>query len=117
MKRKKILVTALALSGSIGFAWQSMNDLGARNLGAAEQGTGTSGQKKSAAKISQSDMQKVEQALKEKGYDPGTVDGKADAKTQQAIRDYQSKNKLDVTGSMDPRTAESLDIVIVFLPE
>ena len=62
-------------------------------------------------------MQKVEQALKTKGYDPGTIDGKADAQTQKALRDYQSKNKLDVTGTIDPMTAESLDVVIIFLPE
>jgi peptidoglycan hydrolase-like protein with peptidoglycan-binding domain len=59
-------------------------------------------------------MQKVEQALKAKGYDPGTIDGKADSKTQQALRDYQTKNDLTVTGTVDPKTAESLGIVIIF---
>jgi hypothetical protein len=30
---------------------------------------------------------------------------------------YQSKNKLDVTGTIESMTAESLDVVIIFLPE
>ena len=62
-------------------------------------------------------MQKVEQALKAKGYDPGTIDGKVDAKIQQAFRDYRSKNKLDSTGTIDPMTAESLGVVIIFASE
>jgi len=39
------------------------------------------------------------------------------AQTQQALRDHQSKNKLDVTGTIESMTAESLDVVIIFLPE
>jgi hypothetical protein len=38
-----------------------------------------------------------------------------DAQTQQALRDYQSKNKLPVTGTVDQATAESLDVVIVIV--
>jgi hypothetical protein len=117
MKRKKLFATALVLSGSIGLGCHSMNDQQARSSGASQQSMSSSGQQKSAGRISQGDMQKVEQALKTKGYDPGTIDGKADAKTQQALRDYQSKNKLDVTGTIDPTTAESLDVVIIFLPQ
>jgi peptidoglycan hydrolase-like protein with peptidoglycan-binding domain len=117
MKRRKFLATALVLSGSIGFGCNSMNDQGTRSSGAAAQGKSSSAQQKSAGRVPQGDMQKVEQALKVKGYDPGTIDGKADAQTQKALRDYQSKNKLDVTGTIDSMTAESLDIVIVFLPE
>lgn len=117
MKRKKLFATALMLSGSIGLGCNAMSDRGTRNSGAAGMSTTTSAQQKSAGRVSQGDMQKVEQALKAKGYDPGTIDGKADAKTQQALRDYQSKNKLDVTGTIDPVTAESLGVVIIFLPE
>jgi peptidoglycan hydrolase-like protein with peptidoglycan-binding domain len=117
MNRKKLFATALVLSGSIGLGCNSMNDQGTRSSGAAEPGMSSGSQQKSAGRVSQGDMQKVEQALKAKGYDPGTIDGKVDAKTQQALRDYQSKNKLDSTGTIDPMTAESLGVVIIFASE
>jgi peptidoglycan hydrolase-like protein with peptidoglycan-binding domain len=56
-------------------------------------------------------MQRVEQALKAKGYDPGPVDGKIDSQTQAAMRDFQKKNNLRVTGNLDQATAEALGIV------
>jgi carboxyl-terminal processing protease len=62
-------------------------------------------------------MRKVEEALKAKGFDPGTIDGQMDAKTQAALRDYQSKNKLPVTGTVDKATADSLGVSIVFQSE
>jgi peptidoglycan hydrolase-like protein with peptidoglycan-binding domain len=62
-------------------------------------------------------MRKVEEALQAKGFDPGPINGQMDAQTQQALRAYQTKNGLAVTGMADPATAESLGVVIVILPE
>ena len=130
MKNSKSIVTAIVLSGSFIIGCSS-NDGGSGSRSASagssssqgmSSGSGTrtaaaSGQQKSASKISQSDMRKVEEALKAKGFDPGPINGQMDAQTQQALRDYQSKNKLSVTGGVDQATADSLGIVIVFLPE
>jgi hypothetical protein len=117
MISKNLTLTALVLSGTLGFGCQSMNDRAGGSGSRSEQSMGAAGQQNKADRISQSDMRKVEEALKAKGYDPGTIDGQADGKTQQALRDFQTKNNLAVTGSVDPMTAESLGVVIIFLPE
>ena len=130
MKNRKMLVTAIALSGSFVVGCSS-SDQGSSSRtaskasssspgmssGSSSQSASATGQQRSGGKISQSDMRKVEEALKAKGFDPGPINGQIDAQTQQALRDYQTKNKLAVTGMADPATAESLGIVIVFLPE
>jgi hypothetical protein len=66
-----------------------MNDQGARRSGTAEQRT-SSGDQKSAARISQGDMHKVEQAQGER-IRSGIIDGKADAKTQQTLMIMRAK--------------------------
>jgi peptidoglycan hydrolase-like protein with peptidoglycan-binding domain len=58
-------------------------------------------------------MRKVEQALKDQGYDPGTVDGRFDSQSQQALRDFQQQHDLTPTGQPDPATTEALHIIIV----
>jgi peptidoglycan hydrolase-like protein with peptidoglycan-binding domain len=52
----------------------------------------------------------VQQALKDKGHDPGEVDGKMGPKTQQALRDYQQKEGLKATGRLDSETAAKLGV-------
>ena len=52
----------------------------------------------------------VQQALKDKGHDPGEVDGKMGPKTQQALRDYQQKEGLKATGRLDTETASKLGV-------
>jgi peptidoglycan hydrolase-like protein with peptidoglycan-binding domain len=52
----------------------------------------------------------VQQALKDKGHDPGEVDGKMGPKTQQALRDYQQKEGLKASGRVDSETASKLGV-------
>ena len=40
----------------------------------------------------------VEARLQELGYNPGTVDGKMTSSTRTALREYQRRNGLTVTG-------------------
>jgi peptidoglycan hydrolase-like protein with peptidoglycan-binding domain len=120
MRNTKTIVTAIVLSGSFIIGCSS-SDRGSASRGTNSGGStstaAASSQQKSTGKISQSDMRKVEEALQAKGFDPGPINGQMDAQTQQALRDYQSKNKLPVTGTVDQATAESLDVVIVIVPE
>ncbi len=60
-------------------------------------------------KVTSDDIQKAQDALRAKGLNPGT-DGKMDAKTQQALRDFQKSNNLPATGVLDDRTAEKLGV-------
>jgi peptidoglycan hydrolase-like protein with peptidoglycan-binding domain len=52
----------------------------------------------------------VQQALKDKGHDPGDVDGKMGPKTRQALREYQQKEGLKATGRLDNETASKLGV-------
>lgn len=52
----------------------------------------------------------VQQALKEQGFYYGDVDGKKSADTTAAIRRYQIRNGLQITGEIDAETLRSLGI-------
>jgi peptidoglycan hydrolase-like protein with peptidoglycan-binding domain len=52
----------------------------------------------------------VQELLKDKGFYYGEVDGNAGAETSAAIRRYQIRNGLQVTGDLDQETASSMKI-------
>jgi peptidoglycan hydrolase-like protein with peptidoglycan-binding domain len=70
-------------------------------------GTGTQG----TAGVSSDNIKKAQEALKARGLNPGT-DGKMDARTQQALREFQKANNLPVTGVLDQRTAQQLGVTL-----
>ncbi|HEY1213584.1 MAG TPA: peptidoglycan-binding domain-containing protein, partial [Bryobacteraceae bacterium] len=43
----------------------------------------------------------AQQALKDKGFDPGPIDGIDGPKTDAAVREYQEKNNLVVDGRLN----------------
>ena len=51
----------------------------------------------------------LQEALKKAGENPGTADGKMGPKTRAALRAFQKKNKLKVTGRADKMTLAKLD--------
>lgn len=55
----------------------------------------------------------VQQALKNAGYDPGTIDGKFGTKTMDALRSFQKKNQLNPDGKVGVRT---LNVLAGYLP-
>ncbi len=56
------------------------------------------------------EIRKVQEALKDKGEDPGAVDGIMGRKTRAAIRAFQKTNGIKVTGTVDDQTAEKLGV-------
>jgi len=52
----------------------------------------------------------VQQALKEKGHDPGAIDGKMGPKTQAALKDFQSQEGLEASGRLDAETMSKLGV-------
>jgi peptidoglycan hydrolase-like protein with peptidoglycan-binding domain len=130
MFSNKLLITALVLTGTLGFGC-STNDMGSASRSAGRSSdqsaagsqtasasqTGSASQQKSAGKISNADMRKVEEALKAKGYDPGPINGEMDAQTRQAVRDFQKKNNMADTGIVDQATADALGVVIIIAAE
>jgi len=65
-----------------------------------------------ASNISEADIQNIKTALKAKGHNPGPMNGELDSQTQKAIREFQQKNNLKVTGDVDEQTAAKLGVTI-----
>src|SRR5207248_10892184 len=53
-------------------------------------------------------IQNVQQALKDEGFYYGEINGKKDPDTTAAIRRYQIRNGLQITGELDSETQRSL---------
>jgi peptidoglycan hydrolase-like protein with peptidoglycan-binding domain len=53
-------------------------------------------------------IQQAETHLKLAGFDPGRVDGVFDARTSQAVRQYQVANAIPVSGMLDEPTRRVL---------
>jgi hypothetical protein len=56
------------------------------------------------------DIKKVQEALKNKGHNPGSMDGVIGPQTRQAISAFQNANGLKATGRLDTETAEKLGV-------
>lgn len=57
-------------------------------------------------------IQDVQAALKNKGFDPGPLDGVMGTKTRTAIREFQESNSLQPTGMLDEKTQEALGVKV-----
>jgi peptidoglycan hydrolase-like protein with peptidoglycan-binding domain len=66
--------------------------------------------KTGAAGMGDEKVKAAQQALKDKGHDPGSVDGKLGPKTQAALRDFQKAQGIDTTGRLDAKTMQSLGV-------
>jgi hypothetical protein len=60
--------------------------------------------------ISSEDIRRAQEALKGKGFDPGAISGRMHARTQEALREFQTANDLPATGVLDQKTADKLGI-------
>ena len=59
---------------------------------------------------SDTDTMAMQQALKDKGFDPGPADGKMGRRTRSALRDFQKKEGLNPTGRWDAETGNRLGV-------
>ena len=55
-------------------------------------------------------VRQAQQALKDKGYDPGPVDGIDGPLTRAAVRNYQQKENINADGRLGPKTLDSLGV-------
>ena len=60
--------------------------------------------------LSKDHIQQVQERLKAEGFDPGPVDGALHAQTEAAIRQYQQKQGLPVSGALDEATLRELQL-------
>jgi lipid-binding SYLF domain-containing protein/peptidoglycan hydrolase-like protein with peptidoglycan-binding domain len=59
---------------------------------------------------SKDDIRNAQQALKDKGTYTGPVDGTMNAETKKALRDFQRKNNLEATGTLNHETMTALGV-------
>lgn len=67
-----------------------------------------SSQPASKQRSSKQDVRQIQTALKSQGFDPGPVDGVMGVMTMTALRNYQSHNQLEVTGTINSETQSAL---------
>ena len=60
--------------------------------------------------MAMADTRAAQEALKTQGHDPGPIDGRMGPRTRAAINDYQTKNNLPVTGTLDEATMTKLNV-------
>jgi lipid-binding SYLF domain-containing protein len=58
------------------------------------------------------DVRQVQLMLKNRGYDPGEINGMVTGKTQEALRQFQAANNLPVTGNIDYETQKALGVSV-----
>jgi peptidoglycan hydrolase-like protein with peptidoglycan-binding domain len=62
-------------------------------------------------KMPQAELAKVQQALKQRGYDPGKVDGTWGSESTQALADFQASRAIAPThGFIDSSTLHALHV-------
>ena len=62
------------------------------------------------AVLHHTDIKKVQESLRDKGYYSGQVDGLLGSQTREGIRQYQKSENLPVTGRLDVETAGKLGV-------
>jgi peptidoglycan hydrolase-like protein with peptidoglycan-binding domain len=63
-----------------------------------------------AARSGSSDVRRAQQALAQRGHDPGPIDGVWGPQTARAMEDFQRANNLQPTGRLDSPTMQALDL-------
>lgn len=71
---------------------------------------GTSNRSSSGMASRSGNTRQVQQALNQRGYDVGPVDGVMGPQTRRAISQYQRDNNMNVTGRADPQLASALGV-------
>jgi len=76
----------------------------------SDRAAGSERQDKGMAKQGDESVKSVQEALKDKGHDPGPIDGLMGPRTSQALKDFQKAEGLKVTGQLDNQTREKLGV-------
>ncbi|HEY3303159.1 MAG TPA: peptidoglycan-binding domain-containing protein [Candidatus Binatia bacterium] len=122
MKARKRLLLAFSIIGAVAFAtlavWAQVKEGQSQSGSQSQTGVqaqsgneqGASGMSRSGATAGNEEIKKVQQALKDKGQDPGAIDGVMGPKTKDALKAFQEKQGLKATGTLDEQTKKALGI-------
>jgi peptidoglycan hydrolase-like protein with peptidoglycan-binding domain len=56
------------------------------------------------------DVKAAQQALQDKGHNPGAIDGMMGPRTREALKSFQTASGLETTGTLNEATAEKLGV-------
>jgi peptidoglycan hydrolase-like protein with peptidoglycan-binding domain len=102
MQMKYIAIAiALALAGPA---------LAGGDKGQAASSESTSMSQQQAGQHDAETIKQVQQALKDKGHEPGPIDGIAGPRTQAALKDFQKAQGSEATGQLDDQTLSALGV-------
>jgi peptidoglycan hydrolase-like protein with peptidoglycan-binding domain len=79
-------------------------------VGAADSGRASEQLPEQQRLLTKDEIRQVQERLKAEGVDPGPADGVLNAQTQAALREYQNKRGLPVSGAPDQATLRELQI-------
>lgn len=77
---------------------------------------GKRGHRAKGASAGKAHVREAQQALKDKGHDPGPIDGIMGPKTQAALRKFQQAEGLTTTGRLDDETRSKLGVGMAAAP-
>jgi peptidoglycan hydrolase-like protein with peptidoglycan-binding domain len=100
-------LTTIAVVFTLGFTWALTPAL-ADEMKKPEAGKAETGQDTTTRARGSDEIRQTQQALKDKGFDPGPIDGQMGPRTRAALIDYQMREKLTATGRLDSKTKEQL---------
>src|SRR5690606_18815448 len=78
--------------------------------GMSDRSSGMSGSHYGASTADSQTVRQVQQALADKGHNPGPIDGIMGPRTRAALQDYQRKNDLSSASGLDQQTLDSLGV-------
>src|ERR1044071_6141163 len=101
-------------SSGMSSSGSGMSGSGMSGSGSSDTGASSSGSSRRSARSgrSQTNVRAAQEALRDKGFDPGPVDGIMGPRTQQALRSFQQSNNLQATGRLDSQTSQQLNASI-----
>lgn len=106
---KVFLFSGTVLLAAPHAAAQQQQQSGTSQLIKQEQSTGSG----AAVGVSPATVRLIQQQLSKAGYDPGTVDGSWDSRTQAAVRNFQQARGLEPTGQLNRNTMQALGLTQV----
>src|SRR5437868_7355606 len=114
MKLQKLAIAAVAVSlGGVAFANDKSSQTGAsstQDQGYSSSAAASTGSNAGTSSNDADLIRQVQQALNDKGLNAGPVDGQLGPKTKNALRQFQQKQGIQRTASLDSQTLSALGV-------
>jgi peptidoglycan hydrolase-like protein with peptidoglycan-binding domain len=106
--KRIILATVAATALCVPALAQQNTGQGAQSVG--QQQTQNTGHQMSAQQLNDNQMRELQQALNDKGFSPGSVDGKWGPNTRKALEDFQKSQKMRASENLDANMIAALGL-------